>query len=50
MLGISFQARRIDARAHRLPPAPSTFFLVIIGRIDCDAGERDDTLIMKREM
>jgi hypothetical protein len=34
----------------RLPSTPSALFLVIIGRIDGDAGGCDDTLIMKREM
>jgi hypothetical protein len=29
---------------------PSTFFLVIVSRIDHDAGGRDDTLIIRREM
>jgi len=50
MLGISFPGKTHRRASSQLPPAPSTFFLVIIGRIDCDAGERDDTLIIKREM
>jgi hypothetical protein len=50
MPGISF-----PGRVHRREPTgrrqrPPLLFLVIIGRIDHDAGDRDDTLIIKREM
>jgi hypothetical protein len=49
MLGISFRAKR-DAQAHWPPSAPSLDLLGYHRPHRSDAGERDDTMIIKREM